>query len=88
MTSAHAARIEPGFMAFLAEGSEGIGAVRSKTADRIVIYVENAGEFVVPISAVRAVHDQKVMLDPDALDKALLKALGHTHDREDPNLVG
>jgi hypothetical protein len=88
MTPAHAARIEPGFMAFLAEGREGIGAVRSKTSGHIVIYVENAGEFVVPMSAVRAVHDQKVMLDPDVLDNALLKALGHAHDREDPNLVG
>ena len=67
MTSARIDQIETGFMAFLAEGREGIGAVRSKTADRIVIYVENAGEFVVPMSAVRAVHDQKVMLNPDAL---------------------
>ena len=38
--------------------------------------------------AIRKVHDDKVILDPGKLDKALLTALGHTHDREDPKLVG
>lgn len=80
--------IEIGYMAFLAEGKEGIGAVRGTTADSVIIFVENAGEFIVPISAVRAVHDQKVMLNPAQLDKALLDAVGHVHDREDPKLVG
>jgi hypothetical protein len=80
--------IEQGYMAFLAEGKEGIGAVRGVSPDSIVIYVENAGEFIVPRSAVRKVHDKKVMLNPRALDKALLDALGHVHDREDPKLTG
>jgi hypothetical protein len=80
--------IEQGFMAFIAEGSEGIGAVREVARDHIVIYVENGGEFIVPRSAVRKVHDEKVILDPKQLDKALLSALGHSHDSEDPNLVG
>ncbi len=80
--------IEAGFMAFVAEGSEGIGAVRSVNHAALVIYVENAGEFIVPRSAVKAVHDQKVILNPIHLDKALLKAVGHAHDDEDPNLVG
>ena len=81
-------RIEQGFMAFIAEGKEGIGAVRQVTTKAIVIYVENGGEFTVPIAAVRRVHDQKVILDPDRLDKALLKAVAHAHDKEDPKLVG
>ena len=80
--------IETGFMVFLAEGKEGIGAVRSTADDHVVIYIENGGEFKVARSAVRRVHDDKVILDPAKLDKALLAALGHTHDREDPNLVG
>jgi hypothetical protein len=80
--------IEAGFMAFLAEGREGIGAVRGVTDRQIVVYVENAGEFVVPRSAVKSVHDQKVILNPGLLDKELLQAVGHAHDREDPNLVG
>jgi hypothetical protein len=81
-------RIETGFMAFLAEGKEGIGAVRGVGPDAIVLYVENAGEFIVPMNAVRKVHDQKVLLNPRLLDKALLDAVGHVHDREDPKLVG
>jgi hypothetical protein len=81
-------RIETGFMAFLAEGKEGIGAVRGVSPDSIILYVENAGEFIVPMKAVRKVHDQKVLLDARQLDRALLDAVGHVHDREDPKLVG
>ncbi len=81
-------RIEKGFMAFVAEGSAGIGAVRGVAPDRLVIYVENAGEFIVPMTAVTSVHDQKVMLSPRHLDKALLDAIGHVHDSEDPGLAG
>lgn len=81
-------RIERGFMAFLAEGKEGIGAVREVGASHIVIYVENGGEFIVPRTAVRRVHDSKVILDQRLLDRALLSAVGHAHDREDPNLAG
>ncbi len=80
--------IRQGFMVFIAEGREGIGAVREVGRDHIVIYVENGGEFEVPLAAVRKVHDEKVILDPRQLDKALLGAVGHAHDREDPNLVG
>ena len=74
-------------MAFIAEGKEGIGAVREVARDHIMIYVENGGEFNVPRSAVRRVHDEKVILDPKQLDKALLDALGHAHDSEDPKLA-
>jgi hypothetical protein len=81
-------RIEQGFMVFVAEGSEGIGAVRGVSPEGLVIYVENAGEFIVPMTAVRSVHDQKVMLNPRLLDKALLSAIGHVHDSEDPKLAG
>jgi hypothetical protein len=80
--------IEIGFMAFLAEGKEGIGAVRGVSDDSVTIYVENGGEFIVPMAAVRSVHDGKVLLDPARLDKALLDAVGHVHDREDPRLAG
>ena len=80
--------IDTGFMVFLAEGKEGIGAVRETAPSHIIVYVENSGEFPVPRSAIRAVHDGKVLLDPSKLDKALLTAVGHVHDSEDPRLVG
>lgn len=81
-------KIEQGFMAFVAEGKEGIGAVRGVSPESLVIYVENAGEFIVPMTAVRKVHDQKVILNPRLLDGALLNAIGHAHDSEDPKLAG
>lgn len=80
--------IEPGFMAFLVDGKDGIGAVREVTPTSLVLYIENAGEFVVPRSAVKDVHSQKVLLKPDLLDRGLLAAIRHLHDSEDPKLVG
>lgn len=82
-------RIEEGYMAFIADdGSEGIGAVRQVNSKAIVVYVENGGDFSVPLSAVKAVHSQKVILDPAKLDMAILAAIGHAHDREDPSVAG
>lgn len=83
-----ALQIEEGSMVFIAEGQEGIGAVREVSGDALIIYVENAGEFEVPLSAIKAVHDQKVVLDARLLDQGLLAAVRHARDREDPNLAG
>jgi hypothetical protein len=52
----------------------------------VVIYVENAGDFNVPLDAVEAVHAQKVILTRDKLDKKLRQAIAHAHDAEDPNI--
>jgi hypothetical protein len=48
-----------------------------------VIYVENAGDFVVPLSAVEAVHSQKVILTCGKLERRLRQAIGHAHDAEE-----
>lgn len=80
--------IEIGFMVFLADGPEGIGAVRQVAPSTLTVYVENAGEFVVPRLAVAGVHAQKVILDRQCLTKSLLLAIGHAHDREDPSVAG
>lgn len=80
--------IEPGYMAFFAEGAEGIGAVREVLDEAILIYVENGGEFLIPKSAVVSVHDAKVLLNAKLVDRKLLDAVGHAHDVEDPKLVG
>jgi hypothetical protein len=48
------------------DGDEEFGAVREVSANgrpEPVIYVENTGEFVVPLSAVEAIHSQKVILN-------------------------
>lgn len=81
-------RIQVGDMVFLGEGQEGIGSVRGTNADKLVIYVENAGSFDIPGSAVLRVHDRKVIVDPRQMPKRVLDAVGHAHDREDPDEVG
>lgn len=79
-------RIEVGYQTFTADGDAEFGAVRAVTRDDLLVYVENAGEFRIPIDAVRAVHSQKVIVDCSKLDARLRHAIDHAHDAEDPNL--
>jgi hypothetical protein len=80
--------IEVGFQTFVSDGGEEFGAVREVSPNgrpELVIYVENAGNFVVPLSAVEAVHSQKVILSCGKLEPRLRRAIGHAHDAEEPN---
>jgi hypothetical protein len=79
-------RIEIGFQAFVSDGGEEFGAIRDVFSDGLVVYVENAGEFRVPLYAVKAVHSQKVVFDCGKLDDRLRRAIGHAHDAEVPGL--
>jgi hypothetical protein len=79
--------IEIGFQTFVSDGGEEFGAVREVKANGdIVVYVENAGDFVVPSDAIEAVHFQKVVFTCGKLDRRLRQAIGHAHDREVPGL--
>jgi hypothetical protein len=82
-------QINEGFMVFVADGAEGIGSVREirHGLPELLVYIENAGDFVVPISAVKAVHSDKVILDFDHLDLRLRNAIRHARDSEDPDYV-
>jgi hypothetical protein len=80
--------IEIGYQAFVSDGGEEFGAVRVVSPNgrpELVIYVENAGDFVVPLSAVEAVHSQKVILSCGKLEPRLRHGIGHAHDAEEPN---
>jgi hypothetical protein len=80
--------IEVGYQTFVSDGGEEFGAVREVSPNgrtELVIYVENAGDFVVPLSAVAAVHSQKVILTCGKLDHRLRQAIGHAHDAEEPD---
>ncbi len=79
--------IEVGYQTFVSDGGEEFGAVRQVAPQgrpELVIYVENAGDFVVPLDAVEAVHSQKVILDCRKLDRRLREAIGHAHEAEVP----
>jgi hypothetical protein len=77
--------IEVGYQAFVDGVDEEFGAVREVVPDgrpELIIYVENSGEFVVPLEAVTKVHDQKVIFDPSKFEKNLAEAIRKAHDAE------
>ena len=78
--------IEVGYQTFVSDGSEEFGAVRAISPDGLIVYVENGGEFRVPLDAVKAVHSQKVIFDCSKLGRRLRRAIGHAHDAEKPGL--
>jgi hypothetical protein len=84
MSNAIKNQIEVGFQVFLKDGGDEVGAVRDLCGHRpeIVVYVENAGEFTVPVAAIEAVHYQKVILDHGRLPEEMRVALRRAHDAE------
>jgi hypothetical protein len=85
-----AGTIEEDFEVFVHDGDVAFGAVREVRPGgrpELVVYIENAGDFTVPLSAVRDVHDEKVILDCGKLAPELKNAIGHAHIAEDPNVA-
>jgi hypothetical protein len=68
---------------FLHDGDVAFGAVREVRAHEFRIYIENAGEFTVPMSAVHEVHFNKVLLDGRKLDQTIHAAISRAHAAED-----
>ncbi|MDQ3828244.1 MAG: hypothetical protein M3361_02815 [Candidatus Tectomicrobia bacterium] len=79
-------RIEIGFQVYAVEGGEEFGAVRGYVpqTNALVVYIENAGDFVIPLEAIQGVHDGKVIVDVERLDARVRTAIAHAHDREEP----
>lgn len=78
--------IEIGYQVFVDDEDEEVGAVRQVAPfgrPELEIYVENAGEFAIPLTAVTSVHDGKVVLACSKLDAKLLRAIGHAHEAEE-----
>ena len=84
MTNAIKDQIHVGDQVFLKDGGEEVGAVRDLCHHRpeIVVYVENSGEFIVPLTAIKAVHYKKVILDHAHLTEDLRTALSRAHSAE------
>lgn len=81
--------VQEGFEVFVSDDNKAFGAVRQVRPHgrpELIVYVENAGDFTIPLAAVRAIHSQKVVVDCDKLDHKLRKAIGHAHDSEDPTI--
>ena len=75
------------FAVFVHDGDVQVGSVRQIAPHKLVVYVENAGDFDVPLTAVREVDSGKVVLDCGRLDMGLRRAIGHAHDREDSDVA-
>jgi hypothetical protein len=77
-------QIQVGFQVFVKDGGDEIGAVRDLRGGRpeILVYVENGGDFTVPVSAIKAVHFQKVIVDATQLPEDMQVALRRAHDAE------
>jgi hypothetical protein len=75
--------VDIGDQVFLEEGGEEIGAVRKVAPDHLVVYIEAAGDFIVPGGWVRAAHHGKVVLDLDKIENpAFVHAAAAAHERE------
>jgi hypothetical protein len=81
-----AEKIQEGFDVFIHEGGKAFGAVRQVREHGIVIYVENAGDFEVPLGAVKEVESEKVVLDSGKLEPKLREAIRRAHSGEDPRI--
>lgn len=79
-------KIEEGDDVFVHDGDKAFGAVRRTTASELVVYVENAGDFAVPLAAVKEVEEGKVVLECGKLEHRLRRAIGHAHEHEDPSI--
>ena len=79
-------KIQEGFDVFLHDGGHAFGAVREVRKDQIVVYIENAKDFVIPMSAVKEVEAEKVVLDSGKLSPQLREAIAAAHSREDPRI--
>ncbi|HVZ70885.1 MAG TPA: hypothetical protein VHJ20_00805 [Polyangia bacterium] len=77
-------KIRVGFQTFVSDGEEEFGSIRGVSSDghQLTVYVENAGDFHVPASAVVSVASEKVTFDCKKLDPKMRAAIGHAHDAE------
>jgi len=81
--------IREGFDVFVHDGDKAFGSIRRVSPHgrpELVIYVENAGDFTIPLSAIVDVHSEKVILNCGRLDQRLRQAIGHAHEAEDPRI--
>ncbi|HUK88077.1 MAG TPA: hypothetical protein VLT85_10470 [Terriglobales bacterium] len=75
--------IEVGYQAFAQGAEEEFGAVRQVRAQDLVIYIEDAGDTVIPLAAVTDVIEGKVIVDTGRLEDGVRRAIEDAHRDED-----
>jgi len=80
-------KIREGFDVFLHDGEKSFGAVRRIRKDAIVVYVENSGDFEIPLNAVKDAEAEKVILGfRQAWTRNCVDAIRRAHTGEDPRI--
>jgi hypothetical protein len=75
--------IEVGYQAFAQGSEEEFGAVRQVRPQDLVVYIEDAGDTIIPLSAVTDVIESKVIVDTQKLDEGVRRAIANAHRDED-----
>ncbi|MBI4509258.1 MAG: hypothetical protein HY698_06455 [Deltaproteobacteria bacterium] len=78
--------IEVGYPVFLLDGADAFGAVREvlfRNLPVILVNVEGAGDFAIPLEAIDKVVNKKVVVRWEMLGEALQEAIRHVQDVED-----
>jgi hypothetical protein len=75
--------IEVGYQAFAKGSEEEFGAVRQVRPQDLVVYIEDAGDTIIPIAAVTDVVEGKVIIDIQRLDDNVRRAIASAHRDED-----
>ena len=78
----HGYGVSVGDQVFLDGNDEEVGAVREVKPDHVIVYIENAGDFIVRGPHVKSAHDGKLVLDPAHAEPELLDAARRAHGRE------
>jgi hypothetical protein len=77
------AAVKIGDQVFAREDGEEFGAVRQVYPHELVVFIEGAGDFTIPSTAVSAVHDGKIIVDPAELPAAARMAIKTAHRKEE-----
>ena len=75
--------IEVGYQAFAKGAEEEFGAIRQVRPQDLVVYIEDAGDTIIPIAAVTDVVEGKVIIDIQRLDENVRRAIAAAHRDED-----
>ncbi|HET7788958.1 MAG TPA: hypothetical protein VFP52_02285 [Myxococcales bacterium] len=75
--------IDVGYQAFAKGAEEEFGAVRQVRPQELVVYIEDAGDTAIPMSAVLDVVEGKVIVDVQRLPEGVQQAIAKAHRDED-----
>lgn len=83
MASKKLAPVEVDFQVFALGSEEEFGAVREVQEGLMLVYIEDKGDTIIPLSAVVEVIEGKVIVDPARLEPELREAIAAAHRDED-----